>query len=124
MTLEINGHDYKLKMTFKALKAFNIVSDDVQKNIEQTGNIVMGVLSGDIFALKQALVAMTGKSNADVQEDMENADDLTEAFEAVENLLKDSPLTKKSVKMVYKPIKDGLEQAEKQMEDQIHQEAK
>lgn len=124
MTIEINGHDYELKMTFKALKAFNIVTDDVQKNIENTGNIVMGVLSGDIFALKQALVAMTGKSNNEVQEDMENADDLTEAFEAVENLLKDSPLTKKSVKMVYKPIKDGLEQAEKQMEGQIHQKAK
>ncbi|GAO99832.1 tail assembly chaperone [Fructobacillus ficulneus] len=123
MTLEINGHDYELKMTFKALKAFDIVNDDFQKNTEKIGNIVMGIVGGDVFALKSALVAMTGNSSNTVQEDLENADNLDDAFGAVENLLLESPLTKKTVKMVYEPIKDGFKQAEEKMMKAV-QEAK
>ncbi|WP_338354428.1 tail assembly chaperone, partial [Fructobacillus tropaeoli] len=105
-TITINGNQYDLKVTFKFLSAFGIVKNDFENNIETMGNIVMGIVGGDPYALVKALSAMSGKDEATVQADVENADDLDQAFEAVENLLAASPLTKTTVSKIIKPIKD------------------
>ncbi|WP_338354494.1 hypothetical protein, partial [Fructobacillus tropaeoli] len=47
----------------------------------------------------------------------ENADDLDQAFEAVENLLAASPLTKTTVSKIIKPIKDTFDNMDKKMEE-------
>lgn len=116
-TITINGNQYDLKVTFKFLSAFGIVKNDFENNIEAMGNIVMGIVGGDAFALTKALSAMSGKSEADVQADVENADDLDEAFEAVENLLVNSPLTKTTVSKIIKPIKETFDNMDKKMEE-------
>ncbi|MBS9334999.1 tail assembly chaperone [Fructobacillus sp. M1-13] len=116
-TITINGNQYDLKVTFKFLSAFGIVKNDFENNIEAMGNIVMGIVGGDAFALTKALSAMSGKSEADVQADVENADDLDEAFQAVENLLVTSPLTKTTVSKIIKPIKETFDNMDKKMEE-------
>lgn len=116
-TITINGNQYDLKVTFKFLSAFGIVKNDFENNIEAMGNIVMGIVGGDAFALTKALSAMSGKSEADVQADVENADDLDEAFEAVENLLVTSPLTKTTVSKIINPIKETFDNMDKKMEE-------
>ncbi len=116
-TITINGNQYDLKVTFKFLSAFGIVKNDFENNIEAMGNIVMGIVGGDAFALTKALSAMSGKDEADVQEDVENADDLDQAFSAVENLLVTSPLTKTTVSKIIKPIKETFDNMDKKMEE-------
>ncbi len=116
-TITINGNQYDLKVTFKFLSAFGIVKNDFENNIESTGNIVMGIVGGDPYALVKALSAMSGKDEATVQSDVENADDLDQAFEAVENLLVASPLTKTTVSKIIKPIKDTFDNMDKKMEE-------
>jgi hypothetical protein len=116
-TITINGNQYDLKVTFKFLAAFGIVKNDFENNIEAMGNIVMGIVGGDAFALTKALSAMSGKDEADVQEDVENADDLDQAFSAVENLLVTSPLTKTTVSKIIKPIKETFDNMDKKMEE-------
>ena len=116
-TITINGNQYDLKVTFKFLSAFGIVKNDFENNIESMGNIVMGIVGGDPYALVKALSAMSGKDEATVQSDVENADDLDQAFEAVENLLVASPLTKTTVSKIIKPIKDTFDNMDKKMEE-------
>lgn len=116
-TITINGNQYDLKVTFKFLSAFGIVKNDFENNIESMGNIVMGIVGGDPYALVKALSAMSGKDEATVQSDVENADDLDQAFEAVENLLVVSPLTKTTVSKIIKPIKDTFDNMDKKMEE-------
>ncbi|MBS9336407.1 tail assembly chaperone [Fructobacillus papyrifericola] len=116
-TITINGNQYDLKVTFKFLSAFGIVKNDFENNIESMGNIVMGIVGGDPYALVKALSAMSGKDEATVQSDVENADDLEQAFEAVENLLVVSPLTKTTVSKIIKPIKDTFDNMDKKMEE-------
>lgn len=116
-TITINGNQYDLKVTFKFLSAFGIVKNDFENNIESMGNIVMGIVGGDPYALVKALSAMSGKDEATVQSDVENADDLDQAFEAVENLLVVSPLTKTTVSKIIKPIKDMFDNMDKKMEE-------
>lgn len=116
-TITINGNQYDLKVTFKFLSAFGIVKNDFENNIESMGNIVMGIVGGDPYALVKALSAMSGKDEATVQSDVENADDLNQAFEAVENLLVVSPLTKTTVSKIIKPIKDTFDNMDKKMEE-------
>ncbi|CAK1241263.1 hypothetical protein [Fructobacillus cardui] len=116
-TITINGNQYELKVTFKFLSAFGIVKNDFENNIEAMGNIVMGIVGGDVFALTKALSAMSGKDEANVQADVENADDLDQAFSAVENLLVESPLTKKTVSKIINPIKDTFDNMDKKMEE-------
>lgn len=116
-TITINGNQYELKVTFKFLSAFGIVKNDFENNIEAMGNIVMGIVGGDVFALTKALSAMSGKDEADVQADVENADDLDQAFSAVENLLVESPLTKKTVSKIINPIKDTFDNMDQKMEE-------
>lgn len=116
-TITINGNQYDLKVTFKFLSAFGIVKNDFENNIESMGNIVMGIVGGDPYALVKALSAMSGKDEATVQADVENADDLDQAFEAVENLLVASPLTKTTVSKIIKPIKDTFDNMDKKMEE-------
>lgn len=116
-TITINGNQYDLKVTFKFLSAFGIVKNDFENNIESMGNIVMGIVGGDPYALVKALSAMSGKDEATVQADVENADDLDQAFEAVENLLVTSPLTKTTVSKIIKPIKDTFDNMDKKMEE-------
>lgn len=116
-TITINGNQYDLKVTFKFLSAFGIVKNDFENNIESMGNIVMGIVGGDPYALVKALSAMSGKDEATVQADVENADDLDQAFEAVENLLVASPLTKMTVSKIIKPIKDTFDNMDKKMEE-------
>ncbi|NLS38698.1 hypothetical protein GHU05_07160 [Fructobacillus tropaeoli] len=116
-TITINGNQYDLKVTFKFLSAFGIVKNDFENNIEAMGNIVMGIVGGDVFALTKALSAMSGKDEADVQADVENAEDLEPAFSAVENLLVESPLTKKTVSKIINPIKDTFDNMDKKMEE-------
>lgn len=116
-TITINGNQYDLKVTFKFLSAFGIVKNDFENNIESMGNIVMGIVGGDPYALVKALSAMSGKDEATVQSDVENADDLGQAFEAVENLLVTSPLTKTTVSKIIKPIKDTFDNMDKKMEE-------
>lgn len=116
-TITINGNQYDLKVTFKFLAAFGIVKNDFENNIEAMGNIVMGIVGGDAFALTKALSAMSGKSESDVQADVENADDLDDAFEAVENLLVISPLTKTTVSKIINPIKETFDNMDKKMEE-------
>lgn len=116
-TITINGNQYDLKVTFKFLAAFGIVKNDFENNIEKMGNIVMGIVGGDPYALVKALSAMSGKDEATVQADIENADDLDQAFEAVENLLVESPLTKTTVSKIIKPIKDTFDNMDKKMEE-------
>lgn len=114
-TITINGNQYDLKVTFKFLSSFGIVKNDFENNIEVMGNIVMGIVGGDPYALVKALSAMSGKDEATVQADVENADDLDQAFEAVENLLVVSPLTKTTVSKIIKPIKDTFDNMDKKM---------
>ncbi|GAP01932.1 hypothetical protein FFRU_170050 [Fructobacillus fructosus] len=116
-TITINGNQYDLKVTFKFLSAFGIVKNDFENNIESMGNIVMGIVGGDPYALVKALSAMSGKDEATVQVDVENADDLDQAFETVENLLVASPLTKTTVSKIIKPIKDTFDNMDKKMEE-------
>lgn len=116
-TITINNNQYDLKVTFKFLSAFGIVKNDFENNIETMGNIVMGIVGGDPYALVKALSAMSGKDEATVQADVENADDLDQAFEAVENLLVTSPLTKTTVSKIIKPIKDTFDNMDKKMEE-------
>ncbi|CAK1224365.1 unnamed protein product [Fructobacillus cardui] len=118
-TITINGNQYDLKVTFKFLSAFGIVKNDFENNIEAMGNIVMGIVGGDPYALVKALSAMSGKDEETVKSDVENAeaDDLDQAFEAVENLLVTSPLTKTTVSKIIKPIKDTFDNMDKKMEE-------
>lgn len=116
-TITINGNQYDLKVTFKFLSAFGIVKNDFENNIESMGNIVMGIVGGDPYALVKALSAMSGKDEATVQSDVENADDLDQAFSAVENLLVTSPLTKTTVSKIIKPIKETFDNMDKKMEE-------
>ncbi|MCK8628092.1 tail assembly chaperone [Fructobacillus cardui] len=116
-TISINGNQYDLKVTFKFLSAFGIVKNDFENNIETMGNIVMGIVGGDPYALVKALSAMSGKDEETVQSDIENADDLDQAFESVENLLVTSPLTKTTVSKIIKPIKDTFDNMDKKMEE-------
>ncbi|CAK1223975.1 MULTISPECIES: tail assembly chaperone [Fructobacillus] len=116
-TITINGNQYDLKVTFKFLSAFGIVKNDFENNIETMGNIVMGIVGGDPYALVKALSAMSGKDEETVQSDIENADDLDQAFESVENLLVTSPLTKTTVSKIIKPIKDTFDNMDKKMEE-------
>lgn len=116
-TITINGNQYDLKVTFKFLSAFGIVKNDFENNIEAMGNIVMGIVGGDAFALTKALSAMSGKDEATVQADVENADNLDEVFQAVENLLVTSPLTKTTVSKIIKPIKEMFDNMDKKMEE-------
>ncbi|QHJ83689.1 MAG: hypothetical protein [Caudoviricetes sp.] len=116
-TITINGNQYDLKVTFKFLSAFGIVKNDFENNIETMGNIVMGIVGGDPYALVKALSAMSGKDEETVQSDIENADDLDQVFESVENLLVTSPLTKTTVSKIIKPIKDMFDNMDKKMEE-------
>ncbi|CAK1249815.1 hypothetical protein [Fructobacillus cardui] len=116
-TITINGNQYDLKVTFKFLSAFGIVKNDFENNIETMGNIVMGIVGGDPYALVKALSAMSGKDEETVQSDIEIADDLDQAFESVENLLVTSPLTKTTVSKIIKPIKDTFDNMDKKMEE-------
>lgn len=116
-TITINGNQYDLKVTFKFLSAFGIVKNDFENNIEAMGNIVMGIVGGDVFALTKALSAMSGKDEAEVQADVENAEDLEPAFSAVENLLVESPMTKKTVSKIINPIKETFDNMDKKMEE-------
>lgn len=116
-TITINGNQYDLKVTFKFLASFGIVKNDFENNIEKMGNIVMGIVGGDPYALVKALSAMSGKDEETVAADIENADDLDQAFEAVENLLVSSPLTKTTVSKIINPIKDTFDNMDKKMEE-------
>ncbi|WP_349551383.1 tail assembly chaperone [Leuconostoc pseudomesenteroides] len=113
--VEINGTTYDLKMTFKALKAFGIVKNDFENTTEKIGNIVMGIVGGDVFTLMEALTALSGKSEKEVQTDIEASEDLQPAFDAVENLLQSSPMTKKAVGMVIEPVKEAFKDIDKKM---------
>lgn len=119
-TIELNGEEFELKMTFKSLAAFGIVKNKVEENTEKIGNLAMGLMTGDIFSLKEAIANMSGKNSKDVEKQLEQAteEEIETAFENVLDFLETNPLTKQASKMIIPEMKSGMKKLKAEMSAQ------
>lgn len=113
--IELNGHTYQLKMTFKALKEFGVVAGDMEKSTSKLGELYAGVALGDVFALAKVLNAVSGRSMGEVQKDIENTDNLDSTFEAVEGFFENSSLTKKLMAKIIPTVKETMTAFDKEL---------
>lgn len=115
MKLTINKNEYDLRLTFKGLAELGFVKDDFRKNGETYTKTLSNVILGDILSLPEILKVLTNKKLETIEKDLENAENIEEIMQFIEDFFEKAPLLASYNKLMLGQIRKVKEQIQVEM---------
>lgn len=106
MYVKLNDKKYELKLTIRAMKELGLFSDSVESNVENMGQLIMGLELRDIRTLVTVLQILTGFNHDELMVAVERTKDIEQVFTIVMDFFNSNALTKAMYKR-FKPVMDN-----------------